>query len=409
VLSIEHRELDRIERLDVQTSITDLRALPTGDPALIESIRARIERDGPVTFAWFMEQALYHPERGYYASGRCAIGRRGDYFTNVSVGPLFGRLMARQFCEMWEALGRPRPFAIVEQGAHDGQFAADVLSEARSQTPELFESIGYCIVEPFSVLRARQAETLREFRQQVSWRESLDALEPFCGVHFSNELVDAMPVHLIRRADAASDWQEHYVGLRGDEFAFMSGPLSSAALRDVVDSLPPLPTPYETEINLAAQSWIARIAEKLIRGYLLCVDYGHRRADYYAPERSSGTLQCYRAHRPVASPLQDVGKIDITAHVEWTSVARCAVNAGLNVIGFTDQHHFLTGLVAEYSKDVSGSDAKTKRALQMLLNPTLLGRAFQFLGLARDCGANAKLSGFKFARDFAVTLGLCSA
>lgn len=409
MVSIEHRELDGGERLDVQTSMFDLRCLQSGDRALVEFIRARIQRDGPVTFAWFMEQALYHPERGYYSSGRCAIGRRGDYFTNVSVGPLFGRLLARQFREMWETLGRPRPFTIVEQGAHDGDFAADVLSEARSQMPEFFDAIAYCIVEPFSVLRARQAEKLGEFAQRVSWRESLDALEPFCGVHFSNELLDAMPVHVIRRADAASDWQEQYVGLRGDQFAFRSGPFSSAALREAVDSLPPLPTPYETEINFAAQKWIARIAEKLTRGYVLCVDYGHSRDDFYAPERSSGTLRCYRAHRLLPSALGEIGNTDITAHVEWTTVAQRAIAAGLNVIGFTDQHHFLTGLVAEYSQDVSGFDDETKRALQTLLHPTLLGRTFQFLGLARDCDGNAKLSGFKFARDFAVTLGLCSA
>jgi SAM-dependent MidA family methyltransferase len=380
--------------------------LESTHPALIEFIRAQIERAGPVTFAWFMEQALYHPQHGYYSSGRCGIGRRGDYFTNVSVGPLFGRLLARQFREMWETLGRPAPFTIVEQGANNGDFAADVLTEVRSQMPEFFAAIDYRIVEPFAVLRAQQAAKLSEFGQQVSWRESLDALEPFCGVHFSNELLDAMPVHLVRRAAAASDWQEQYVALHGDGLAFTSGPLSSAALREAVDALPPLPTPCETEIHLAAQHWIARIAEKLTRGYVLCVDYGHARADYYATERSSGTLRCYRAHQIIASPLSGIGNVDITAHVEWTGVAGRAVDAGLNLIGFTDQHHFLTGLVAELWDEESGSDAKTRRALQTLLNPTLLGRTFQFLGLARDCDPNAKLSGFKFARDFHVTLGL---
>jgi SAM-dependent MidA family methyltransferase len=392
--------------LDVKRWTLDVFRLSTGDRALIELIRAQIERAGPVTFAWFMEQALYHPQHGYYSSGRCGIGRRGDYFTNVSVGPLFGRLLARQFCEMWETLDRPARFTIVEQGANNGDFAADVLTEVRSQMPKFFAAIDYCIVEPFQVLRAQQVGKLSEFAQQVSWLESLDALEPFCGIHFSNELLDAMPVHLVRRADAASDWQEQYVALHGDGFRFTPGPLSSAALREAVGALPPLPPPYETEIHFAAQRWIASVAEKLTRGYVLCVDYGHARADYYAPERNSGTLRCYRAHHVVASPLMEIGNADITAHVEWTSVARRAIEAGLNPIGFADQHHFLTGLVAEFWNGAAGSDAKTQRALQTLLNPTLLGRTFQFLGLARDGGPDGKLSGFKFGRDFNLTLGL---
>ena len=114
--------------------------MPAGNPALVDLIRAKIRRDGPVTFAWFMEQALYHPVHGYYSSGRCAIGRRGDYFTNVSVGSLFGRLLAAQFAEMWELLRRPDDFTIVEQGAHHGDFAADVLCTARAKAPEFFSA-----------------------------------------------------------------------------------------------------------------------------------------------------------------------------------------------------------------------------------------------------------------------------
>src|ERR1700693_3966522 len=115
----------------------------SGNPDLIRFIRGEIEKHGPVSFAWFMHQALYHPEHGYYSSGRCAIGRRGDYFTNVSVGPLFGRLLAAQFVEMWEALGRPRNFVIVEQGAHHGDFARDVLGAVRERAPDFFSTLRY--------------------------------------------------------------------------------------------------------------------------------------------------------------------------------------------------------------------------------------------------------------------------
>ncbi|MGZ4985563.1 MAG: SAM-dependent methyltransferase, partial [Chthoniobacterales bacterium] len=125
--------------------------MASGVPQLIEEIRATIRARGPVSFAWFMEQALYHPTHGYYSSGRAKIGRSGDYFSNVSVGPLFGRLMAAQFAEMWEKLGRPNEFKIVEQGAHEGCFARDVLAATRELHPEFFDQLRYVIVEPFPI------------------------------------------------------------------------------------------------------------------------------------------------------------------------------------------------------------------------------------------------------------------
>src|SRR5882724_2267897 len=120
----------------------------TGDQALTDLIRETIRRRGPVPFDWFMEQVLYHPEFGYYSSGQCQIGRRGDYFTNVSAGPLFGRLLAAQFAEMWAILGRPVEFTIVEQGAHHGEFARDVLEAIRQEAPDFFPPVRYCVIEP---------------------------------------------------------------------------------------------------------------------------------------------------------------------------------------------------------------------------------------------------------------------
>src|SRR5205809_2684386 len=165
-----------------------------GNPAILRLIRAEIKTRGPVSFAWFMQQVLYHPEYGYYSSGGCAIGRKGDYFTNVSVGPLFGQLMTAQFAEIWEQLGKIDNFVIVEQGAHDGQFARDVLQSLQERTPELFEASRYRIIEPFPILREQQSRILEPFREKVEWRSSF---ELFTGVHFSNELLDDMPVRLI--------------------------------------------------------------------------------------------------------------------------------------------------------------------------------------------------------------------
>src|SRR5215510_4922895 len=195
----------------------------TGNPDLIRFIRAEIERQGPQSFAWFMQQALYHPEHGYYSSGRCAIGRKGDYFTNVSVGPLFGRLLALQFSEIWERLGKINGFVLFEQGAHDGQFARDVLEFVQSRVPEFFAALRYRIVEPFLCLQERQRGTLEAFGDKTEW---CDSLQPFTGVHFSNELLDAMPVRLI------SNGKEKFVGLNGDEFVFVERPLDRALFNE---------------------------------------------------------------------------------------------------------------------------------------------------------------------------------
>src|SRR5437588_8137871 len=166
-----------------------------------------------------MQQALYHPELGYYSSGRCVIGRKGDYFTNVSVGPLFGQLLAAQFSEIWERLGNMNKFVIVEQGAHDGQFARDVLEFVQKRLPEFFAALRYQIVEPFPYLQERQRQTLEAFHHKVEWEE---ALQTFVGVHFSNELLDAMPVRLI------THWGERLVGLDGDKFVFVERPVQKA-------------------------------------------------------------------------------------------------------------------------------------------------------------------------------------
>jgi SAM-dependent MidA family methyltransferase len=373
----------------------------TGNPVLIDVIRDQIRRAGPVTFAWFMGQALYHPEFGYYSSGRCQIGRRGDYFTNVSVGSLFGRLLAGQFVEMWEVLGRPADFAIVEQGAHQGDFARDVLTAAREQAPEFFSVVRYRIIEPFTVLQQRQAETLGDIGGKVKWEKSLGEMELFCGVHFSNELLDAMPVHLVSREAQSDEWQERCVGGSGEGFAFVTRPIGDEKLRRQLAKIPrPLAPPYETEVNLTALDWVADVARKITRGFVLAVDYGYARDQFYAPERMTGTLQCYAGHRTVASPLQGVGQTDISARVEWTSVAERAEECGLTLTGFADQHHFITGLLSRRPPEESEG-----RALQTLLHPELLGTRFQFLALGKGVPAN-QVSGFSFARDPRVALGL---
>jgi len=371
----------------------------TGNPELVAAIRDAIDRAGPVTFEWFMEQALYHPELGYYSSDRAQIGRRGDYFTNVSVGPLFGRMMATQFCEMWETLGRPPNFAVVEQGSHHGDFAKDVLETVRAEFPEFYAALRYSIVEPFPKLETRQGETLRDFQEKVSWRKSLEELEPFSGVHFSNELLDAMPVRLISR-EGTREWQERLVTNSHDGFAFVTGAILDEGLRRRLPDIPePTEARYETEVCLGVLDWIEKLAAKLERGFVLGVDYGFPRQEFYDAGRNTGTLQGYAAHRPVASPLDEVGQADLTAHVEWASIVEHAEKCGLSLVGFTDQHHFLTGMLGRIEPREN-----ERRALQTLMHPEFLGTRFQYLALGKGVQGQ-QLAGFRYARDGRGTLG----
>ena len=362
-----------------------------GNPDLIRCIRAEIDTQGPISFARFMHQALYHPEHGYYSSGRCAIGRKGDYFTNVSVGPLFGELLAAQFAEMWERLGSVEDFTIIEQGAHDGQFARDVLESVQKRAPEFFAALRYRIVEPFPILKDRQSRTLEQFRDKVEW---CDSLRPFLGVHFSNELLDAMPVRLI------SGNMEKLVDLRNDKFMFVERPISQQAILQ--------PPAQQEAFNQAALDWIDDVAAKLQRGYVVGFDYG--RLEHELPR----DVQVRAQHRNLGSPFEQIGHADITMPVQWSTIIECAHANGLRVAGFTDQHRFLTGIISTWPDllqsrsgnstvsssrvQIAAADRKTKRALQTLLHPEMLGRAFEVIAFEKNLDREApRLAGFKFA------------
>jgi SAM-dependent MidA family methyltransferase len=344
----------------------------TGNADLIRIIRAQVEKHGPVSFAWFMQQALYHPEHGYYSSGRCVIGRKGDYFTNVSVGPLFGQLLASQFFEIWERLGKVNDFVIVEQGAHDGQFARDVLEFVQKRWPEFFGALRYLVLEPFPILQERQRQMLEAFRDKVDWRSSP---EPFTGVYFSNELLDAMPVRLIQ------DGTEKLVGFDGDNFVFVERPVD------------------KTMFNQVALEYIDEIAANLQRGYVIAIDYG------FLDDEFERTVEVRAQHRNLDSPFEQIGDADITTSVHWKSIVERSQANRLRVAGFTDQHHFLTGIISqsesgERGQSLLADSRKAKREVQTLLHPEMLGRAFQVLALAKNVGPDTNpLAGFKFARE----------
>ena len=375
---------------------------------LVELIRSKIRTDGPVSFAWFMDQALYHPEHGYYSSGRAKLGRQGDYFTSVSVGPMFGRLLAFQFAEIWEQLGRPVGFQIVEQGAHEGQLAHDVLLTLATISPECFETVCYHLIEPSPVLEKAQEDRLSEFQNRVKWSSSLENIDPFVGVHFSNELLDSMPVHLIRRVSGSgnSRWIEKLVNWNDDRFEFVEAPLSDHRILQQLGRLTDVPRDAEVEINLGAFDWITALSQKLERGYAIAIDYGYVIADLPALRHQAGTLQCRTRHRLLDSPFDFVGDCDITAHVNWSAAANHAADEGFTFAGFTDQHHFLTGIITEHPAAIQKDNAGARRQLQTLLHPEMMGRSFQVLSLSKGTNPGLKLSGFKFARSAPDQLGL---
>ena len=391
-----------------------------GNPALIELMRGQISAHGPVTFKWFMQQALYHPQYGYYGSGRARIGREGDFYTSVTVGKLFGELMAKQMEEMWLHMGSPAGFAIVEQGAHAGQFASDVLQWMKSFSGELYESVKYWIVEPNPLLQQEQQAQLAAFpRNKVRWCESLSAFEvgSLCGVHVSNELLDAFPVHLVTWADGI--WQENFVDLGGKDFHFVYGPPSNNQLRAHLDRLPKPDASrgrivYRTEVNLAALRWVQDIAKVMGQGYVLVVDYGYPRDVYYAAERTEGTLAGYREHQRTANPLREVGESDLTAHVDFTSLAEQGEACGLQVNGYCDQHHFMVGIgeqqllaVERMLTDMTPELLHFVRSFKTLMHPAAMGMAFKFLCLQKNLPADAKpLSGFSRCADGRQALGL---
>jgi SAM-dependent MidA family methyltransferase len=379
--------------------------MPEPSP-LADLIRFQIRNKGPVCFSWYMEQALYHPAYGYYTSTRHRIGRKGDFYTNVSVGRLYGRLLGSQLIEMWMHLDQPPHFTIVEQGAEDGQLALDILSVLPEESPTAADAIHYTIVEPVAQKRQDQRTRLQPlFSDKVTWLPAIAELEPVTGAFISNELVDAMPVDIVEYRNG--NWSELLVTLSGELFRFEPVAVIRKELAEAVKNIPlPLPSPYRTEVRPAATHWIQNVSARLNRGFVLIVDYGYPRREYYKRERTEGTLSCHSQHRRSDNPFERPGEIDITSHVDFTALAEAASRSGLAVSGYTDQHHFMVGaaesrlLALEKAAKLEGArTARTAflRPYMTLMHPGHMGLAFRYLLLEKGLASEPKLTGFKFA------------
>ncbi len=308
---------------------------------LEETIKEMIRLEGAITFERFMEAALYMPEHGYYMSGREVIGPGGDFYTSTHLHPVFGWLLAIQMDEMRSLLGEPPGFTIVEVGAGRGYLSEGIISYVLREL-DWGDGWRYVIVERNPHMRRAQEELLSGHGGLVQWASSLAAVERFCGCVVSNELIDALPVHLIQKEDV---FREVYVDVTGDGFEDRLGALSTPELAEYIDRyrIPEIPG-YRTEVNLCARGFLEEVAGVLAEGFVITIDYGYPFREYYAEERSRGTLLCYHRHTCNEDPYRNVGEQDITAHVNFSSLKDWGEEMGLRTVGYCPQGTFLVSL-----------------------------------------------------------------
>jgi SAM-dependent MidA family methyltransferase len=373
---------------------------------LEEIIKKDIKSNGPVTFARFMEAALYHPRYGYYTSAENPIGRQGDFYTAPTASPLFGAMLARQFHEMWRLAGRPAHWVLVEYGPGTGVLARDVVDAAARDHPEFYEHLEYYLVEISAKLREKQRNELASSAAAATkckWAGSLDEIRSSgqsIGCVFANELVDAFPVHLVKKNNHSL--RELYVDIQDDGFYFLEGPLSRTELAGYFKMQHVELAPGQrAEVNLQARDWLAHVAAGLSKGFLLIIDYGLTAPEMYSPQRFNGTLRCFRRHRLVEDPLVNPGGQDITAHVNFTALAIWGRELDLTKLGLVTQPRFLLNLgildtLKEHSDYTSSPEVLKKTgAIKQLVLPGGMGNIFKVLAFCKGFDHLPGLTGLK--------------
>ncbi|CAN7226661.1 class I SAM-dependent methyltransferase [Duganella sp. LjRoot269] len=352
--------------------------------ALQHLIAAEIERnDGAISFARYMELALYAPDLGYYSGGSAKLGKDGDFTTAPELTPLFGAALA-QVAAAIIAQSAPN---ILEFGAGTGKLAFDILSEMAVAGVHVER---YFIVELSGELRVRQQEKLRGFPQVVWLDEFPDA---FDGVVVGNEVLDAMPVHLVTKHP--DGWQELRVTVRDGRFAYLEAPAGEELQAQIALQIAEhdsLPVGYVTEVHGVACGFMATLARMLRNGRAnaaMLFDYGFPAHEYYFGQRAAGTLMCHYRHHAHADPFYYPGLQDITAHVDFTAMALAAQEAGVEVLGYMNQAGFLIGAGAgELLLRTDPSDTMAylpqAGALQKLLSPAEMGELFKVLVIGKN-------------------------
>jgi SAM-dependent MidA family methyltransferase len=344
--------------------------------ALREIVSARIRETGSIRFDEFMELVLYHPEHGYYVAADPAL----DYQTSPNVHPVFGAAIARQLADFWRLLGRPQRFEIFEAGAGSGRLAADVLSALNREEPELFEVVSYTLqdVSLTTDRVQRRLEALGVLAAKARVRDALPLQPAIDGCIISNELLDALPFRRVRARGRALN--EVNVTLRDGRFYDDEAP-ATPEVEAYFEALGLQPADgCEAEVNLAALRWMADAARALNRGYILTLDYGYEASELYAPWRRHGTLLTFYRHTSGDSPYARVGRQDITASIDFTSVKRAGEAAGLNTYRLVQQAELLAVLgIGDALSDQPAPDQieayyALRRAVIELTDPAGLGR-----------------------------------
>ena len=341
--------------------------------ALERKLVARVKREGRITFCEFMRAALYDTELGYYNTERLKIGAAGDYYTSSNVHPAFGAVLARAFAQLWNELSGERLLTIVEMGAGTGQLAFDVMSAMRDEHAPVFDSLSYVIVESSPAMRRRQQERLAGFGERVRW-QTLARIEraPISGIFFSNELVDAMPVHQILFTKGRI--QERHVIAQAERLALVWDEPSSPDLIDYVERAGVnFAEGQIIEINLEASVWLDSLSRAIKRGFLVTIDYGDTSAHLYGPDRAGGTLRSFYRHTLVDSPLDRIGEQDITASVNFTALIESGRDFGFETVSYERQTSFLirNGLIERIAASASDTvnDLNERLAVKNLFVP----------------------------------------
>jgi SAM-dependent MidA family methyltransferase len=384
--------------------------LELGHPKLVDKLVARIKREGPLSFADFMEAALYDPDFGYYMTPSPRIGQAGDYYTSLDVHPIFAESLGRQIAHAADLIVREGEgdFTIVEMGAGKGLLAYHLLDAYRRNNPAFLSRVRYVLVERSSIMIAAQRQHLRPLLNEganIRWAPDLSLFPPgsVTGVILSNELVDAFPVHRVAMRplglrEIFVGWDE--VGVGGARVpvapsnATGDGPPSTQDGRFIeIEAQPASPTlerhlerlgvalelGQRADVNLQALEWMRQVGTILRRGLVLTIDYGHTAADLYSASRKTGTLLCYYHHTASDSPYRRVGQQDLTAHVDFTSLALAGQEVGLTVTGFTNQLHFLMGLGIESAFAGVDPESPESAAMRSLLRPDGMGTTYKVL------------------------------
>lgn len=312
---------------------------------LEEILRDRIAGKGRITFAEFMAACLYEPGLGYYTSPGRKVGAEGDFYTSSNVHQAFGRIIAKEICQMWDCLKKPEKFDLVEAGAGGGQLALDIMDTIAGLSPDLYQALSYRFIEKEPSLRAVQGEKLSMHSAKLAWSDPEELASgklAISGCLLSNELIDSFPVHLVEQT--RDGIREIYVVNCESGFGEEPGELSDPEIELYLKRVDArLAVGQRCEVNLAAPAWISSAASCLVRGFILTIDYGFPAKVLYMPGRMNGTLLCYHKHTLEDSPYIRPGLQDITAHVDFTTLIQAGEAAGLQTAWFGEQYRFLMG------------------------------------------------------------------